>query len=233
MRTTYPRQQPPARGPRSWWGKAWGRAVEEAAYAERDLARARRIARAGEVGGISVSAGSLLAAVREGAAEAWSVSVEVPELSSDDRAALVDVVGAEPGRLDALLAGDLPHSLVEHAEEVGVELLPYGGELAASCTCPTVLDPCLHALAVLVQVGWLVDRDPMVLFALRGLDRETLLGELHERHERQGVSTGSTTRAPTALELADDVELAADAVLRARRLSELLDAGAEIPEGLL
>ncbi|GAB3854907.1 hypothetical protein GCM10028801_09790 [Nocardioides maradonensis] len=227
MRTTYPRQHPPARGLRTWWGKAWGRAVEEAAYAEGDLRRGRARARSGEVGGISVGPGSLLAAVREGD-DAWTVSVEVPELAAEDRRALVEVVAAESGRIAALLAGDLPHDLVEHAEETGVELLPYGGELACSCTCPYVLDPCSHALAVLVQVGWLVDADPLVLFAVRGLDREALLGELHAR-----VSTGSTTGVLTAADLADDVEVAADAVLRARRLAELLERGAEIPDGLL
>jgi uncharacterized Zn finger protein len=228
VRTTYPRQHPPARGLRTWWGKAWARAVEEAAYADNDLKRGRAIARRGEVGGISVAAGSLLAAVREGD-DAWTVSVEVPGLGTDERRALVEVVAAESGRVAALLAGELPHDLVEHAEEAGVELLPYGGELAASCTCPYVLDPCAHALAVLVQVGWLLDADPLVLFALRGLDRESLLGELHARQdERPDAAT-----ALTAADLADDVEVAADAVLRARRLAELMEAGAEIPDGLL
>ena len=224
MRTTYPRQHPPTRGLRTWWGKAWGRAVEEAAYAEGDLKRGRAVARRSEVGGISVAPGSLLAAVREGD-DAWTVEIEVPRLAAEEHRSLVEVVAAESGRIAALLAGDLPHDLVEHAEELGVELLPYGGELAATCTCPHVLDPCAHALAVLVQVGWLVDADPLVLFAVRGLDRETLLGDLHARQE--------TAPPLTTADLADDVEVAADAVLRARRLAELLEAGAEIPDGLL
>jgi len=229
VRTTYPRQQPPARGARSWWGKAWVRAVEESAYAERDLKRGRLVARRGEVGGISVDSGSLLAAVREGD-DAWTVDIAVPELGPDERRGLVEAVAAESGRIAALLAGDLPHDLVEHAEELGVELLPYGAELAATCACPHVLDPCPHALAVLVQVGWLVDADPLVLFAVRGLDREALLGELHARRSSYPDVAGPRTSASA---LADDVEVAADAVLRARRLAELLEAGADIPEGLL
>ena len=46
---------PARRGPSrmtTWWGKAWLRAVEEAAYTEGDLKVARALARAGEVGGI-------------------------------------------------------------------------------------------------------------------------------------------------------------------------------------
>ncbi|GAB2980911.1 SWIM zinc finger family protein [Nocardioides montaniterrae] len=228
MRSTYPRQHPPTRGVRTWWGKAWARGVEEAAYAERDLARGRRIARSGEVGGITVGPGSLLAAVRAGD-DAWTVSVEVPPLGVDERDALVEAVAAESGRIAALLSGDLSHDLIEHLEEVGVELLPYGSELSCSCTCPHVLDPCLHALAVLIQVGWLVGADPLVLFAVRGLDREALLAALHER------VAASTTDDPDRrdVDLADDVEIAADAVLRARQLAELLERGAEIPEHLL
>ena len=210
MRTTYPRQHPPTRGLRTWWGKAWGRAVEEAAYAEGDLKRGRAVARRSEVGGISVAPGSLLAAVREGD-DAWTVEIEVPRLAAEERRSLVEVVAAESGRIAALLAGDLPHDLVEHAEELGVELLPYGGELAATCTCPHYLDPCPHAIAVLVQVGWLVDEDPLVLLAVRGLDRDALLAELHAR------ATGAAT-GPVVGDLVDDVELVVDAALRAQAL---------------
>lgn len=228
-RVTHPRLVPPRGGVRSWWGKAWQRAVEEAAYVDSDLRAARATARRGEVGGISVAPGSLLAAVREGD-DAWTVEVSVPALAEPERRALVDVVAAEAGRVAALLDGDLPYDLVEHADEAGVELLPFGGEFSATCTCDAYLDPCPHALAVLIQAGWLVDRDPLVLVALRGLDRETLLAQLHDR------ATGGDRPGPArerVRDLADDVEVAADTVLRARRLVELLEAGADLPEGLL
>ncbi|WP_183094526.1 SWIM zinc finger family protein [Nocardioides stalactiti] len=225
-RVTHGRLAVPRTGVRSWWGKAWQRAVEEAAYVEQDLRAGKALARRAEVGGISVAAGSLLAAVREGD-DAWTVEVAVPVLSDDERRALVDVVAAEAGRIAALLAGELGHELVEHAEEAGVELLPYGGELAATCTCDAYLDPCRHAIAMLVQTGWLVDADPLVLFAVRGLDRESLLAALHER------STGATSSGSIGVaDLADDVEVAADAMLRAQRLVALMEAGAELPEDL-
>ncbi|TWH04693.1 SWIM zinc finger protein [Nocardioides sp. J9] len=213
MRTTYARLSQPPRGVRTWWGKAWQRAVEEAAYSEAELKPGRAAARRGDVGGISVDDGSLLAAVRDGD-DAWTVEVDVPVLEPEVRTALVEVVAAESGRIADLLSGTLPHDLVEHAEEVGVELLPYGGELAARCTCDHYLDPCKHAIAVLVQAGWLVDEDPLVLFALRGLHREALLAALHARAADQ--PDGSAT--PVVGELADDVELAVDAALRAQSL---------------
>lgn len=221
MRITHTRRTRPPPGVRSWWGKAWQRAVEEAAYSDAELRPGRAHARRGDVGGISVDAGSLLAAVREGE-DAWTVEVTVPVLEPAMRRALVEVVAAESGRVAELLAGTLPHDLVEHAEEVGVELLPYGGELSATCTCPHYLDPCAHALAVLLQVGWLVDADPLVLFAVRGLDREALLAELHARSVPE--HTG-----PVVAELADDVEVVVDAALRAQELLAGFESGLEWP----
>lgn len=223
MRVTHGRLTAPRSGVRSWWGKAWQRAVEEAAYVDHDLRAGRTAARRGDVGGISVDAGELLAAVREGD-DTWTVEVAVPVLGDEERAALVDVVAAEAGRVAALLAGDLAYDLVEHAEEVGVELLPFGAELEATCTCAAYLDPCRHALAVLIQAGWLVDADPLVLFAVRGLDRDGLLHALHARADTSGDKV---------TELADDIEVAADAVLRAQRLVAAMEAGEELPEGLV
>lgn len=215
-------RQPARRGgsrPTSWWGRAWARAVDEAAYAEEELRRGRRLARAGSVGQIGVDAGSLWAAV-EGERGPWTVTVDVPVLDDASRDAFVETVAAEAGRIAALLAGELPHALVEHAEEAGVELLPYGGELAAACTCEPWVDPCEHALAVLHQVGWLVDRDPFVLLHLRGLAREQLLAALHAR-------TGAPTAGddPGGVDEAEEttLELALEATLRARRLLAELD----------
>ena len=114
-------------------------------------------------------------------ADVWSVRRTVPELDPISRRAFVEVVAAESGHLAALLSGELPYRLVEQAEEAGVELLPYGGELGSACPCGAWVDPCVHALAVLLQVAWLVDGDPWVLLRLRGLSPEDLQAELAGR----------------------------------------------------
>ncbi len=172
-----PRSAATARA-RTWWAKAWVRAVEEAAYGEDDLRKGRALARAGRVGGITLESGRFLAAVEEGD-DAFTVTGGLPVLDERGLTALTETVAAESGRIAALLAGDLPHGLVEHAEEVGVELLPYGGELATRCTCEPWTDPCRHGIAVLQQLTWLVEADPFVLLALRGLERGALLARLH------------------------------------------------------
>ena len=108
-----------------------------------------------------------------------------------------------------------------------MELLPYGGELGSGCTCPAWVDPCVHALAVLYQLTWLLEADPFVLLQLRGLPRDELLARLHARDSGAGArgrATGAAGRdRRRRRSRGDDVETALDAALRAARLLDLLD----------
>jgi len=194
-----------------WWAKAWVRAVEEASYSSADLGAARAISRSGRVGQISVEPGRYVAAV-EDQHGLWAVLGTLPVLDPRSVDTLVETVAAETGRVAALLSGELPHTLVEHAEEAGVELLPFGSELASTCTCQAWADPCPHALAVMYQLAWLIEDDPFVLLHLRGLAREELLARLHERAgPRPGAEPATPDEDP-------DVDIAVDAALRAAAL---------------
>lgn len=215
----------------TWWGRAWLRTAEDAAYDDADVAAGWRLARAGSVGAIDVEAGRVLAAVRPGAsARARSVgapvvdpdelvacSVLVQVLDAAEREALVEVVAAESGRVASLLAGDLPAELAEHAEEAGVSLLP--DEFDCSCTCGAWVQPCAHVLAVLAQVAWLLDADPFVLLALRGLPRDHLLVECAVLARRVATSGDSSEHVSSEV----DVDVAQEAAERACRLLEELD----------
>ena len=221
MSVVYPGPQP-GRGVRigSWWGKAWQRAVEEAAYEIRDLRTARAFLRAGGLGSIAVEPGAATGTVEVGD-DAYVTRILLPELESGD--ALIEVIAAQAGRIGSLLAGDLPHDLVEHAEAAGVEVLPFGAEFEARCSCEPWLDPCAHSLAVLLHLGRLIDTDPFVLLHLRGLSRETVLARLHDR-------AAPAAQAPDAEEAA--LDLAADAVRRAAELMRQVDQGIDPPDRL-
>lgn len=222
---------------RTWWGKAWVRAIEEAAYAEEDLRKGRTLSRSGRIGAIGISARGFVAAV-EDQDGMWAVSGQLPALGQQEVDAFCEAVEAESGRVGALLSGELPIDLVEHAEEAGVELLPYGGDLATSCSCDHWVDPCAHALAVLYQLAWLIDDDPFVLLHLVGLSRAALLARLDERTMADPARLRSPEDAADPADPGDvgdpadsgdpDVELAVDAAVRAARMLELTDAGEPI-----
>jgi uncharacterized Zn finger protein len=203
----------------TWWGRAWVRAVEEASYSDNDLHAARALSRGGGIGQITVDAGQVVARCPDGA-DVWTVVATVPELDPTSLRAFVEVVAAESGHRAGLLAGELPHRLVEQAEEVGVELLPYGGELGSACPCAFWVDPCRHALAVLLQVAWLIDGDPWVLLRLRGLSPGELEAGLADL-----ALPGSEQRegAPDAAQPEGDLATAMDAAVRAARVLALLD----------
>jgi uncharacterized Zn finger protein len=198
-----------------WWARAWVRTLEEAAYAQEDLGEARRLARSGRIGPITVDAARFVAAVEE-ADETWTVSGGCTPLGPTEWAMFAELVAAEAGRVAALLGGDLPHPLVEEGEEAGVELLPYAGDLTWACSCEPWTDPCRHALAVGYQVGWLLDADPFVLLHLRGRTREELLAAVHAR---------AVADPDPDAEGDPDLAAALDAVLRARRALALLEEG--------
>lgn len=224
----HPRLPPRRRTTRAdrWWGKAWVRAVEESAYAEADLVAGRSLARSGRVGAIEVGPGSAVTVVEDRGGR-WRVEVAVPVLDDAGADALVETVAAQSGRVTSLLAGDLPHELVEHAEEAGVELLPYGGELETTCSCEGWVDPCVHALAVLHQLTWLLEADPFVLLHLRGTGREELLARLHARTPAAAGGGGDGDAEPDD----DDLTTAYDAAARAARLLELVAGVEEGPGG--
>jgi uncharacterized Zn finger protein len=222
---TFPRQ-PRRRTTRrltSWWGRAFARAAEETAYDDAQLLAARALARSGRLGGLVVDRGRFATGVSEEAG-LWTVTGSVPPFGDDERQAFLEVVA---GRAELLLDGELPHDLVEHAEEAGVELVPYGGELGTTCTCPGWRrasrhgGACEHALAVLLLLADLLDADPLVLLHLRGVTREDL-------RPLRGEPTDADPD-PAAFR-DEDVEVAADAALRAARLlAEVRLDGSDAP----
>lgn len=221
---------------RSWWAKAVERAVAESAYEERHLRSGRTLARKAQVGSLTLSSGRLHAAVMV-ADDAFTVTLTLPVLGPEVLDALVEVVASVSGWLGSLMQGDLPQDLVEAAEEMGVELMPWGGEFETSCTCDEWADPCVHALAVLTQMTWWVDADPFVLTRLRGIGREGLLSRLHDLAERQSAPSPSSSVGgagvdemgasdPDGLWGDDDASVALEAAERASVMLGEFDRGA-------
>ena len=52
-------------------------------------------------------------------------------------------------------------------------------DLETDCSCPDWSNPCKHIAAVYYLLGEEFDRDPFLIFKLRGMDRDTLVGLLH------------------------------------------------------
>lgn len=162
----------------TWWGRALVRSFEELALDADDLVAARSLARSGRLGAIVVLEAMTSAVVDPTTDTPLMAQARVERLDPQGWAAFAAETARESGFLAALESGELPADLVEHADEAGAELLPGPADLDTACECETWAQPCVHALALLYQVAWQVDRDPYVLLLLRGRTRETLLSEI-------------------------------------------------------
>ena len=197
----------------TWWGRAVVRSFEELTIEEAERVAARALARAGRLGAIMVLDAMASAVVDPGAESAVMAQVKVQRLAVEAWTTFAREAARESGFLAALEVGELPADLVEHADEAGVELLPGAGEIDTACECDTWTQPCVHALALLYQLAWHIDRDPYVLLLLRGRTRETLLAEITELDSASGRAAqilALAENAPTGHGLADAAVAAYD-----------------------
>lgn len=166
---------------KSWWGRAWLSAMEDTALDLRQLKAGRRYAAAGLVGPITVSPGRIAAVVDDADGGPYRTELRLAELSEVDWTRFLDRVASRAGHLAALLDRDMPHDLVEAADDAGVHLLPGIGDLDPECDCPGWELPCKHAAALSFQASWLLDADPFVLLLMRGKGEREIREELESR----------------------------------------------------
>ncbi|MFF1516428.1 SWF or SNF family helicase [Streptomyces sp. NPDC058305] len=193
---------PPTRGrsfAQTWWGRAWLRALEDAALDSGQVKTGRRLARAGAVGAVSVRPGRVTAVVEDRDGTAHRADVLLPELSQEHWDLFLDMAAERSGHVAALLDRDMPPHLVEDAAAAGVELLPGLGDLDAECECGA-WDHCGHTAALCYQVALLLDEDPFVLLLLRGRGERALLEALQGRVAQPSDDPGDTEGGVDALE---------------------------------
>jgi len=77
------------------------------------------------------------------------------------------------------LQQEMPDPIEEVFAEEGLHLLPHSqSDFVTTCSCPDWDNPCKHIAGVYYLLARDLDRDPFVLFELRGLSREALHAEL-------------------------------------------------------
>lgn len=88
-------------------------------------------------------------------------------------------VGEKAGFVCRLLFNEMPEEIETPLLASGVSLLPRGrGDLRTSCSCEDRENPCRHVAELLGQLARRLDRDPLLLFELRGLSRGELIRRL-------------------------------------------------------
>jgi uncharacterized Zn finger protein len=181
------------RGAHSWWARRWIEALEALGWEAR-LARGRTYARAGNVRSIDIQPGRVTARVKGSRPQPYTVRIELPALSDDDWARVVEGLAGQARYAASLLAGEMPPNVDELFTEQGAHLFPRSeAELRTECSCPDWANPCKHVAAVHYVLGNELDRDPFMLFRLRGRGRDAVLAALRARR-----TTGEAAEGPPA-----------------------------------
>ncbi|MFF0559841.1 SWF or SNF family helicase [Streptomyces sp. NPDC004266] len=189
---------PPAHGgfTRTWWGRAWLKALEDSALDGQQLKAGRRHARAGAVGAVSVRPGRITALVKDRDGTAYRADVLVREFSEEQWERLLGLAVDSAGHIAALLDREMPPHLVEDAAAAGLDLLPGIGDLDPECGCEA-WDHCPHTAALCYQVARLLDEDPFVLLLMRGRGERTLLEQLQARSAARAAAPSARGGAGT------------------------------------
>jgi uncharacterized Zn finger protein len=158
----------------NWWARLWLEALERFGWGER-LRRGRAYARSGEVQSIEVKPGRVEARVRGSRPRPYVVRLTLPVLDDATWTRVIAVLAGQIRYAAPLLAGEMPETIVEAFAEAGAHLFPHPDEpFVAECSCPDSANPCKHIAAMHYVLGNELDRDPFLLFRLRGRSREAL-----------------------------------------------------------
>jgi uncharacterized Zn finger protein len=140
------------------------------------------------VTGIDITEGTVKARVQGSSKSPYKVSIEVKTLPAPDWNKLAQALSREALFAAKLLAGEMPQEIEQVFIQEGQSLFPAKlGDLKTSCSCPDWSNPCKHIAAVYYLIGEEFDRDPFLIFKLRGMNREGLI----EMLGTESATTGS------------------------------------------
>ncbi|MGH8177492.1 MAG: SWIM zinc finger family protein [Steroidobacter sp.] len=181
-----PKQPPPREGVKirslgaTWWGQRWIGALElfSRDYLNR-LGRGRTYARAGRVHDLSVAPGKVTAKVTGSRTKPYTVTIAMDAFPDADWDIAVHAMAQEARFAAELLAGQMPHDIDAIFRKCKRSLFPRKShDLQTDCSCPDWASPCKHVAATHYVLGEAFDRDPFLLFELRGRTREQVLDAL-------------------------------------------------------
>lgn len=156
----------------SWWGRRWIEVLESFNIGAR-LQRGRSYARKGQVLSIDVKKGMVEAQVQGSRPEPYQVSIKVRPLMPSEWKRLAGQLSAQAIFAAKLLAGEMPQEIEQAFTQAALSLFPEkSNEISTACSCPDWSNPCKHVAAVYYLLGEAFDKDPFLIFRMRGADRD-------------------------------------------------------------
>lgn len=181
---------------RSWWGQKFIAALEEFTDSGR-LSRGRSYAKGGKVKSFDIK-DSLVTAQVKGSVNPYfgvykeplyTTTIEFQAISAAKWAAVIALIASKASLISRLLLNEIPDNIEDSFAQLGLNLLPHSRkDFKSDCSCPDYSNPCKHIAGVHYLVAAQLDRDPFLLFELRGSSREELHKELAKSPLGQALS---------------------------------------------
>ena len=169
----------------SWWAKRWTESLERFTDSGR-LSRGRSYARNGRVLAIDVEKGKVQAEVQGSSWTPYDVKISMKPLTKAEWLKLGEALSREAYFAAKLLSGEMPQEIESVFQKEGLALFPLrSSDLRTSCSCPDYANPCKHVAAVFFLLGEEFDRNPFLIFRLRGLEQDELTDLLGSRSEQE------------------------------------------------
>ncbi|MFZ3168920.1 MAG: SWIM zinc finger family protein [Candidatus Methanoperedens sp.] len=165
----------------TWWSKRWVSVLESFGWSNR-LERGRRYARGGQVLDFKLMPGKVTAHVQGSVSKPYSVIIEIKPLTGEAWTKATEEMARKAIFAAKLLAGEMPQNIEEAFKAVGVPLFPESSkDIKTDCSCPDSANPCKHIAAVYYILAEEFDRDPFMLFNLRGRTKEEITVSLRQK----------------------------------------------------
>ena len=183
----------------SWWARRWMATLDGFGWGGR-LARGRTYTRNRRVVDVDVAPGLVRARVQGSRPSPYRIEMTVEPFADAVWDRVVGALARQAIYTAKLLAGELPAEVVQLCDMAEAPLFPgHPDEIVMKCSCPDWAVPCKHVAAVHYALAAELDRDPFLLFRLRGRTREELTAALRARR-------GSFGSAGAARQAADGTE---------------------------
>jgi uncharacterized Zn finger protein len=166
---------------RNWWGAAWVEKMERLAEPKR-FAEGAQFARTGFLPAVRFDGRTVAARVQVPHEPPYMVRISFDPFSRDQWEGLLAGVRDRGALASSIMSGDLPMEVQTAFARANLRFMPERYvDLHLECACPDWLKPCRHMVAVWLKFARDFDRDPFLVFELRGLKRDDLLALLRNR----------------------------------------------------
>ncbi|MCU7495623.1 MAG: DEAD/DEAH box helicase [Ignavibacteria bacterium] len=163
---------------RTWWGNAWIEALEKGGVDKEKLEEAKASAAKGNVKEIKIKNREIRAFVLD-QQETYEPKISLIEFSEEEKKEVLNIIKGNPALASGLSLGRLPEGILDLMKDEGIPLFPTSWQrVTSSCTCQDSENPCLHRMAAYFLIANEVDKNPFILFNLRGISTEWMMGKL-------------------------------------------------------